>query len=102
MARFYEIHAKAIQRAASINRLRVGECFRIIAWEPLPPVLDRAPENATATIVTFRAMPDGRFEPADIGGRTAIAEWTERHRHTPDSAWQLPDIRPVAVGRQDR
>lgn len=90
MARFYDIHAKAIERAVNVNPLRMGECFRVIMWEPLPPVLDRAPESDTATIITFRCLPNGQFEPASPADAAAIADFDKRHRDTPNNSWELP------------
>lgn len=91
MAEFYRIHKKAIERA--FNGVRVGDYFRITAWEPLaPPISGEAPKDDTVTILTFRRTTDGNYTPASDADRNAIAEWTARHKDTPAEAWELPDF----------
>lgn len=87
MVDFYEIHRRAIDRGFNYAQ-RPGEYFRVIASDPLSPVDEPPPEFAT--VITFRRLSQGRYEPADIADRRAIAEWNERYRHASADAWDLP------------
>lgn len=82
MADFYEIHRVAINKAN--GRIRSGDGWNVALIEPLP-LITLKPSNIIPTVkyVTFRAMPDGRLEPAGVGDRQTIAEWQERYRNTP-------------------
>lgn len=95
MASFYEVHQRAIE-AASFHAPKVSDRFRVVMWEPLPAprrhARDAMVENNTPTIVTFRRLPNGRYEAADACDRKAIAEFNLRHRDTPVDAWHLPSF----------
>jgi hypothetical protein len=91
MANFYDIHAKAIERAFNLNTRETNDYFRVIMWEPLASY-DAAPENDAATIITFIRIGPATYEPASSADKAAIHDWDRRHRHSPSSAWELPDF----------
>lgn len=92
MTTFYDVHHQAINRAFNLGTQRPGDYFRVIMWEPIAPVDHPPDRDATATIITFRRMMEGQYEPADGADRKAIADWNERHKHTPTEAWEIPDF----------
>jgi hypothetical protein len=95
MAEFYSIHRRDIERAQLMTHYR--GCFRVWVQEPQPPPLMEPPAEPiaeTITIVTFVVSSDGRtYSPAGEVDRKIIADWNERHRETPDSAWSLPSFK---------
>jgi hypothetical protein len=92
VANFYKIHEKAIERAFNVVTKRPGDCFRIDVKEPLEPPSSFPPKNEFMTIITFRRLPEGRFEPATDDDRRVISEWNNAHRDDPDDAWDLPNF----------
>jgi hypothetical protein len=90
MVDFYTVHRTAIDKA--YGRIRVGEIWNVAIREPLPMIgspTDSTP-GVSVTILMFRAMPDGRLEPARDFDRREISEWNERHRNTLPESFQLP------------
>jgi hypothetical protein len=101
MAEFYDIHRKAIERAFNVGSQRVGDYFRIGMMEPLgAPSEFASMADDHFLIITFRRLPEGRYEPAELSDRKEIREWNIRHQLTPADAWELPRglIRPANAG----
>ncbi len=91
MANFYDVHRMSIERDFNMVR-HTGAIFNIYVEEPMPPPTEVAPVDDVVFIVAFRILPGGRYEPVSIADRNVIADWNERHKKTPESAWDLPDL----------
>lgn len=89
MADFNKIHGKAIDAAR--GRVRSGEMWSIALREPVQMLErpTRAMPEISVTILVFRAMADGRLEPARDFDRQKIADWKTKHRHTPPESFGL-------------
>ena len=90
MTDFWSIHQAAIHRG--FNGARVGERFHVLLQEPLGfplPPGGKIPDD-TATVLSFYRTANDRCEPVDAWTRDQIADWPERHRETPATAWSFP------------
>jgi len=48
--------------------------------------------DETITLVTFCRMPKNVYAPNGPGDLDIIRDFNKRHKHTPASAWEIPDF----------
>lgn len=89
MADFAKVHRIKLAEAERALRARRAERWNMIVEEPLQ--FDR-PMSETAHFITLSLGRDNKLHPADDGSLKVIQDWKERHKDTPDDAFEFPEI----------